>query len=213
VPPQSWEIETEVGRELGAWGKTRLRAFYHRVEDIIDIIPIGDDKEGIGNLPSATRFGMESKSTIQFDPIGWTGAKLDATLGFEKTDVRDPLTGDMRPISGTQNRWAEIIFRHDIANTSYAWGIEANHGHYTKRYFLTEVRRSWEGPWWFGVFVEHKDLMGLTVRADVGNILNARHRLTRFVYDGWRDENPIAFVQRNNQLIGPVFQLNVRGSF
>ena len=59
------------------WGKTRLRTWFHRVEDIIDVIPIGEKGEGIGNLPRATRFGMESTSTIQFDPIGWTGAKLD----------------------------------------------------------------------------------------------------------------------------------------
>ena len=26
VPPQSWEVETEFGRDLGAWGKTRLNA-------------------------------------------------------------------------------------------------------------------------------------------------------------------------------------------
>ena len=29
VPPQSWELEGEVGRELGPWGKTRLRAYDH----------------------------------------------------------------------------------------------------------------------------------------------------------------------------------------
>ena len=79
VPPQSWELEGEIGREFGPWGKTRLRAYAHRITDIIDIIPIGASDEGVGNLPSATRFGIVSTSTIQFDPIGWRGAKLDAT--------------------------------------------------------------------------------------------------------------------------------------
>ena len=36
-----------------------------------------NDGQGIGNLPRADRYGFESTSTIQFDPIGWTGAKLD----------------------------------------------------------------------------------------------------------------------------------------
>ena len=35
------------------------------------MIPIGEDGQGIGNLPSATRWGAESTSTINFDPIGW----------------------------------------------------------------------------------------------------------------------------------------------
>ena len=79
MPPQSWEVETEFSRDLGAWGKTRLNLHYYRVSDIVDVIPIGDNQEGIGNLPRADRIGAESVSTINFDPIGWTGAKLDLT--------------------------------------------------------------------------------------------------------------------------------------
>ncbi len=213
VPPQNWQIEVEVGRELGRWGKTRFKTYYRRVEDIIDVIPIGEKGEGIGNLPRAMRFGMESTSTIQFDPIGWTGAKLDTTLGFEKTNVRDPLTGDKRPISGNRNRWVELNLRHDIPGSQLAWGAYANYDHFTKNYFLTEVFRSWEGPWWLSAYVEHKALMGMTVRGTVTNILNARHRFNRTVFDGRRDEHPVLFKQRNDQLIGPIFTLSLRGNF
>ncbi len=213
VPPQSWELEAEVGRELGAWGKTRLKTWYHRVEDIIDVIPIGVDGQGIGNLPRATRMGIESTSTLQFEPIGWTGAKLDMTLGLQRTRVKDPLTKEMRSISGTRNRWASFELRHDIPGTDYAWGLNASHDHYTKYYRLTEVFRSWEGPWWVGGYVEHKDVAGLTVRASVSNVLNARHRLERTIYEGFRDEAPIGFTQSNDQLIGPIFSFMVKGSF
>ena len=59
-----------------------------------------DDGQGIGNLPSADRYGFESTSTLLFDPIGWKGAKLDFTIGAERTRVRDPLTGEKREIAG-----------------------------------------------------------------------------------------------------------------
>lgn len=213
VPPQSWEVEGEVGREMGAWGKTRLKLYAHRIDDIIDVIPIGDASEGVGNLARATRFGMESVSTLQFDPIGWTGAKLDVTFGFEKTSVDDPLTGEKRPISGTRDRWIDLSLRHDIPRSAWAYGSNLSHGHYTSYYRLTEVFESWEGPLWLSAYVEHKDVYGLTVRAIVGNILNARHRLDRRVYDGYRDANPLRYRQRNNQLIGPVFELLVKGNF
>ena len=213
VPPQSWELETEVGRELGAWGKTRLKTWYHRVEDIIDVIPIGVDGQGIGNLPRATRMGIESTSTLQFEPMGWTGAKLDMTLGLQRSRVRDPLTEEMRSISGTRDRWASFELRHDIPGTDYAWGLNASHNHFTKYFRLTEVFRSWEGPWWIGGYVEHKDIMGLTVRAAVSNVLNARHRVERVIYDGFRDVAPVRFTQSQNQLIGPIFSLLVKGSF
>ena len=213
VPPQSWEIETEVGRELGAWGRTRLKLYAHRIDDIIDIIPIGETGEAVGNLPRATRFGAESTSTLLLDPIGWKGAKVDVTLGLERTRVRDPLTGDKRAISGTRDRWAEIALRHDIPGSKIAWGGALSHDHFAKNYFLTEVFRSWEGPVWANVFVEHKDLFGLTVRATAGNLFNARHRFDRTVFDGRRERDPVAFIQKNNQLIGPIFSLSVRGNF
>jgi outer membrane receptor for ferrienterochelin and colicins len=213
VPPQSWEVETEIGREAGAWGKTRLKLYAHRIDDIVDIIPIGEDGEAVGNLPRATRFGAESTSTLLFDPIGWKGAKVDVTLGFERTRVSDPLTGDKRAISGTRDRWAEIALRHDIPGSQIAWGSALSHDHFAKNYFLTEVFRSWEGPVWASLFVEHKDMFGLTVRATAGNLLNARHRFDRLVFDGRRERDPVAFIQRNNQLIGPIFSLSVKGNF
>jgi hypothetical protein len=83
----------------------------------------------------------------------------------------------------------------------------------TKNYFLTEVYRSWEGPWFVNVYVEDKNVLGMTVRAQVGNIFNARHRWTRYVYEDWRDRSPLDFKQVNNQLIGPIFQLQVKGNF
>ncbi|HEY0164830.1 MAG TPA: TonB-dependent receptor, partial [Sphingomicrobium sp.] len=213
VPPQSWEIETEIGRELGAWGKTRLKAYYHRVEDIIDVVPLPNNGEGIGNLPKATRWGLEHTSTIQLDPMGLTGVKLDTTFGMERTRVKDPLTGERRPISGTRDYWAEIELRHDIAGTKLAWGADFSYDHYDKYFRLTEVFRSWEGPHWVGVFVEHKDVAGMTVRASLSNLLNARHRLDRLIYAGRRNVTDVVQIQENNQLIGPIFSLSVRGNF
>jgi TonB-dependent Receptor Plug Domain len=213
VPPQSWELEAEVGRELGEWGKLRVRVWRHRVTDIVDVIPIGEDGQGVGNLPRATRTGFETVNTIQFDPLGWKGAKLDATFGIDRTRVRDPLTGEARPISGARDRWANLTLRHDVSGTPFAWGASAEYTHFAKYYYPTEVYRNWEGPWWIGLFVEHKALAGLTVRADVANIFNARHIFDRTVYSGRRTEAPVSFIQRHDQLIGPLFSLSVKGTF
>jgi hypothetical protein len=55
--------------------------------------------------------------------------------------------------------------------------------------------------------------MGLTVRFTAGNLLNARHRFDRTVFAGRRERDPVLFFQRNNQLIGPIFNLSVKGTF
>jgi hypothetical protein len=213
VPPQSWEGELEVSRNLGAWGKTRVRLYGHLIEDIVDIIPIGTDGEAVGNLPSAHRYGVEWVSTFNLDPAGIKGAKINLTIGFEHTDVRDPLSGETRQISGNHNRWVNFAFRHDIPQSDFAYGVFANHDYFARNYYLSEVNRGWEGPVFAGVYVEDKNVFGLTVRAQAGNLLNARHRFERTVYDGRRLRDPVLYNQSTDQLIGPIFQFLVKGTF
>ena len=213
VPPQSWESEVEVGHDLGPWGKTRLRTWYYKVEDIIDRIPLPDNGQGVGNLPHANRYGVESTSTFQFDPIGWTGAKLDLSLLHEWTSVRDPLTHELRSISGFQNTFASAQLRHDVAHTDWAWGIYIQRNHYGKYYYPTEVYSAQDLPTIAGFYVEHKNVFGMTVRATVDNVFNGRHTLDRVVYTGYRTTSPVAFYDKRDQLVGPLFNLSVKGTF
>jgi hypothetical protein len=213
VPPQSWEIETDFAHDLGPWGKTSLNLHYYRVQDIIDFIPVADGGQAVGNLPKANRLGFESKSTILFDPIGWTGAKLDATVGAEWTSVRDPLTGEKRPISGVEDRWGNLSLRHDIPKTKLAWGAYVQYRHYAYNYYLTEVDRTLDIPWMVGFSVEDKNVLGMTARVSVDNVFNGRHLERRVVYTGWRDRAPTDFIEIHNELVGPIFSLSLKGSF
>ena len=216
VPPQSWEAEMEFAHDLGRWGKTRLNVHYYKVTDIVDVIPIGTDQQGIGNLPKAVKAGAESTSTFQLDPLGFKGAKLDLNAGFEWTSVKDPLTGRPRPISGNYDRWGSAELRHDVPGTPYAWGLNAQYNHYAKNYYLTEIIRTLDIPLAYGAFVEHKNVMGLTVRASVFNMFGGRHGLhtvRRVVYSGFRDRAPIAFYEKHDDLVGPLFNFSIKGTF
>jgi hypothetical protein len=213
VPPQSWEAETEFNHDLGRWGKTGLNLHYYRVQDIIDFVPIGKDGQGVGNLPRADRAGFESNSTILLDPIGWTGAKIDLTVGAEWTSVKDPLTGKKRPISGVEDRWGNLSIRYDIPHTQLAWSGYVQHRHYVSNYYLTEIDQELDIPWMIGFSVEDKNVLGMTVRFSVDNVFNGRHLEHRLVYTGWRDRNPLDFREEHNELVGPLFSLSLKRSF
>jgi len=212
APPQSWEATGEAGRNFGRWGKTRLKVYNYWVEDIVDHIPVGIDGDAVGNLPRATRLGVESISTIQFDPIGWKGAKLDADVGVEKSRVRDPLTGAERVISNTRDRWAELTLRDDVPGTQFAWGGGLSFEHYGLAYYLDEINQSWEGPY-ASVFAELKDVKGVKINFEVFNINNGHVRYYRTVYSGRRNVAPVSFFERQHQRVGPLFTLTLKGSF
>jgi hypothetical protein len=212
VPSQTWHAEMEAIRNLGPYGSTTFRVYGQKIDDIIDTIPIGADGESPGNIASAKVWGAEWKTTFQFDPMGWKGAKLDARVQMQGSSLRDPLTGEERPISNTLIRLGTLSLRHDIPNSDWAWGGGLTYEWYNKNYRLTEVGRQWEGPVWGSLFVENKDVFGLTVRATVGNIVGARSYWDRMVYQG-RRTGPVAFYERRDRLIGPLFNFAIRGKF
>ena len=187
--------ETEFGHDLGAWGKTRLDLDYYRVDDIVDVIPLGDDGQGVGNLPRADRYGFESTSTFNFDPIGWKGAKLDVTVGREWTvgagsaDRRQAADQRRFRIAGSA-----IQLRHDIPGTPARLErlrpVPALREKLLSDRGLSAARTC---PWIAGFYVEDKNVMGMTVRFTVDNIFNGRHLSTATVYTGFRDRAPIAF--------------------
>ena len=212
VPPQSWEAEVEIVRNLGSWGTTTLRPYFHLIEDIVDTIPIGETGESPGNIDRAIRYGVEWKGTVNFDPAGWRGAKLDARFQVQETELDDPLTGEPRRISNSLIHLAELTLRHDVPSTNWAWGSGMSYMLGARDVRLTEVGRLWEGPVWAYVYIEHKDVLGLTVRATVNNILGADSMWERIVFDG-RRTGPIAFREDRDRVIGPILSFQVRGRF
>jgi outer membrane receptor for ferrienterochelin and colicins len=212
VPTQSWEADLEATRNLGRYGTTTLRLYGRLYEDVVDTIPIGLDGESRGNIDRATAYGAEWKTTFNFDPMGWRGAKLDARFQAQKTRVKDPLTGESRPISSNLLHLVDLTLRHDIPDSDWAWGGNMNYALYAKDYRLTEVGRLWEGPVWASAYVENKDVMGLTVRATVSNIFGATSMWDRIVYVG-RRTGPIQQIEHRDRLIGPIFSFQVRGKF
>lgn len=212
VPEQSWDLDLEGVRNLGALGSTTLHLYGRLIDDIIDNVPIGTNGQAPGNLDHAMLYGIESRSTFNLDKLGWTGARLDAHLGWQDSQVEDPLTGEDRPISNSLQEFFSFALRHDIGKTDWAWGTGYSYQLNAKNYRLTEVGRLWEGPVWGDFYVEHKDVYGLTVRAGVYNLLAADSMWDRTVHAGRRTD-PVSFIEERDRQIGPIFSFAVRGKF
>ena len=212
VPPQTWELEVEAVRDLGAYGNTTLRAYHQRIDDIVDTIPIGPDGESPGNIDQATVTGVEWKGTFPMDAFGWRGAKVDAQVQFERSQVEDPLTGVERPISNNLKQAASLSFRQDVPESDWAWGGALDYSFYARDYRLSEVGRQWEGPIWANLFVERKNFHGMTARATFGNLLNATSMWDRTVYVD-RRTGPIDFIEDRHRRIGPILSFTLSGKF
>lgn len=212
VPEQSWDFEVEGVRNLGTLGSTTLRVYGRLIDDIIDYIPIGATGEAPGNLDNATMYGIQLRSTLNLDRVHWRGARLDGEVQWQDSEVEDPLTGEQRPISNSLQEFARLALRHDIPSTDWAWGTAYSYQLNAKNYRLTEVERLWEGPIWGEVYIENKDVRGLTIRAGVYNLVAADSMWDRTVHSGRRTD-PVDFIEERDRQIGPIFSFQVRGKF
>ena len=126
--------------------------------------------------------------------------------------MKDPLTGQERPISNTLLRAGSVEIRHDVPKTDWAWGLGASYELDAMNYRLTEVGRFWEGPTWGSVYVENKNVHGLTVRAGMYNLFLADSMWDRTVYVN-RRTGPVDFIEDRHRRIGPILNLQFSGKF
>jgi hypothetical protein len=212
VPTQSWNGQVEATRNLGAYGTFTARLHGKLYEDIVDVIPIGETGQAPGNLDKATMIGFFWSSTLNLDPFGVKGAKIDAELDLQRSRIEDQLTGEFREINNRQFRFFSLSYRHDIPRTDWAYGgyyeeFEQAHG-----YRLDIKERPFNSPGGMGLFVEHKNVMGLTVKARVDNLLGTQEQFTRTFYDK-RRTNPILFSEFRDRDYGPILGMEISGKF
>ena len=212
VPPQSWNGQIQTTRNLGIWGTATARLYGRFVTDIVDIIPVGLTGQSPGNLDgTATVYGVQWTSTFNFDPLGWRGAKLDLDLQFQRSALDDPLTSERRPINENLTRRIAATLRHDIPGSDWAYGGSYNQFRQSALYRLDQTWQFLAKPGLLGAYLEHKDVLGLTVRASVDNLLGDNESFTRNFHDG-RRPSPILFTEYRDRFAGPIFTLSISGT-
>jgi outer membrane receptor for ferrienterochelin and colicins len=215
VPPQSWNGQLQVTRNLGPWGTATARLYGRLITDIVDIIPIGANGQSPGNLPdSASVYGLQWTSTFNFDPLGWPGAKLDMNLQFQRTRLTDPITGERRAINENMTRQIDITLRYDQPGTQWAYGATVFQYRQSPYFRLDQSGHFLDTPGSLGLFVEHKDVFGMTVRASVDNLLGTNESFTRTFFDGRRNatNSNILFIEDRDRFYGPVFTFSISGT-
>jgi hypothetical protein len=214
VPPQSWNGQIQATRNLGRWGTVTARLYGRLYTDIVDVIPISGGQSP-GNLDgTATLVGLQWTSTFNFDPIGIPGAKLDMNLTFQRTRLTDPLTLARRPFNETTTRQVDINFRHDIPRTQWAYGVGFNQYRQSAGFRLDQRFRFLDTPGSLGVYVEHKNVLGLTVRGSVDNLLGTNESFGRTFFDGNRNatNSNVLFTEDRDRFYGPIFTLTISGT-
>lgn len=212
VPPQSWMSELELSLNLGALGKANLRGFYEDITDIVDQIPLPGGGQAVGNIPSAKRYGIGGDITLLSDGLGWKGTRFDLRFALQDSRVRDPLLTTPRELSGNERVNLRGNLRHDFADKVWAVGGMFDWMDFTPVVRLDEVSRRSQTFGFASVFVENKDVAGLTVRGMIGNLLDRRNKFDRTVFAD-RAAGLASFSESRRRSFGQIVTLEIEGTF
>jgi hypothetical protein len=212
VPPQSWVFELEANIGLGALGSLNLRPFYEDISDIVDQVPLPGGGQGPGNLPSAELYGVDGDLTLLSDPLGWQGTRFDVGFSLLGSSLVDPLLGTPRELSGNDIIDFSADIRHDFGGGVWALGGSANWEDNAPLVRLDEVALVTQSFGFVSAFLENKDVRGLTLRANVANLIDRKNRFARTVFAD-RAAGLVAFSEIRERRFGTIFTFEVEGSF
>jgi hypothetical protein len=213
VPDQSWLGEIEFDKDFGQGNTFKARFYGELISDLVDRIPIGLDGDAVGNIDSAKRYGVDFSTTVKGEKWGLNGMQIEANLGLRQSSVDDPLTGISRRLNGDNklNYFAE--FRHDIPKTEWAYGIALDAFSQAAVFRLGTVNQYRSPVPFTWVYIEHKDIFGLKVKASARNLFGSSDDFRREVFTARRDQGVLDFTEDRSRPFGTFFRLEVSGTF
>jgi len=211
VPRQAWTLSVQAEKDFKEWGAATLKTYYSDIEDIVDRVPIGDG-DGPGNLDSAWEIGVTLDGTLKLAKLGVPGGELNSFAEAYTSEVTDPLTGETRLINNSQVYYYNVEFRQDVPGTDWAWGGLYERNGRSKYWRLNEKGQETHPPGYAYMFLEHKNVRGMTATVAVGNLLNQADNFRREIYAPNR-LGSIVRVEDRTRRFGPIAIFELRGTF
>ncbi len=211
-PQRTWEFELAFERRFGEIGVIELTTFYHLVNDVEDLLPIGGVVEVPGNIGDGEAWGATLDFTVPLDAVGLKNARLESEVTVQDSSVRDPVTGEDRQFSYFNDYVAETEFRQDFPKARFSWGWSFIYIGEEAGYGLDELTY-WRYPKPdSAIFVESTVLKGVKIRLQANDLFNFNNQRNRTVYMGSRALNVPAFDEIRSNMNGGGVTLTFSGT-
>lgn len=213
VPSQSWLASVEFDKDFGDGNTLKVTFDGALISDTVDRIPIGVSGDGVGNIGTASTMAVHIESTIKGDRWNLPGTELNLSLGLHGSTVDDPVLDFSRRLNGDSKIHYSASYRHDIPQTDWAYGAYVEHNVNALQYRLFSINRNGNDRPYSSIFVEHKDLVGMTLKADLGNLLGQEEFFERTRFTARRDVGVLQQTEEIKFNYGPILRLSLSGSF
>jgi outer membrane receptor protein involved in Fe transport len=212
-PDQRWQFEGDF--EYHFWDKGALVLSYTRenITDLVDFVPIGGGLDGPGNIPKATNNIYNLELSMPLDRLGWDGGTFKPSLIWKDAAVPDPVTGEIRQISGVQDRKLVFNFLQDIPAWHSSLTLTMQTAFKRPNFRIAQVNYLQFRPLYVELDWDYKPKPDLDLQIKLQNIVPYQYDLTQFNYAGPRDISPLSSYQlEHNHSQARIF-LQLRKTF
>lgn len=208
-PESRWVGELTYEKRFWGEGIVSIGLRHDEISDVIDVIPLDGGLAAVGNIGDGTWDQLALTVTIPTDKLGVAGGKFNFKNTWNHTEVTDPTTGEIRPISNVRASQANISFQQDITRWKMQWGATWIPLLGQKGYEPDQIA-GWRGHDYYELWGEYKPTPTLAIRAQVN--LWDDFNVERTVFAD-RDTRPIAYVE--NRFVDPrtFYQIRLRKTF
>lgn len=172
TPQQAWVIEGAYERRFLKDGAATLTLRHSELTDVIDRAPViaaSGDFDAPANIGGGSKDELVGDLNLPLKDFGITGGLIKTDLTWRRSQVRDPTTGEERPISGLKPFEGTVDFSQDLPQFKMTWGGELNVGYRQRYYRYDQIETDAFSP--FGqVYVEVRPKPGWTVRVEARDI-------------------------------------------
>ncbi|MBA4758208.1 TonB-dependent receptor [Sphingosinicella sp.] len=192
-PQTAWVFEADVERRFGTDGALTLAYRHERIDNVLDLLPV-DGLDAPGNIGEGTVNAAVLRFTWPLDTVGLSGGRVSFSGEWRRSSVRDPVTGDRRPITALAPFESEIHASLDRPRLRSTFALDVYFGQKLTYRRINEVRRTFADPyatvkWTFAATPQ------LTIETSVQNALSRKHDRDRIVYTGPRSADDVQFTE------------------
>lgn len=180
-PDQHDQYEISYEHHFMEKGAVVLTLLHEEIKDVVDLLPVtdpttGDQFDAPGNIGNGINNQVDLEVTLPLDWLGITNGLFKTTTILRSSRVHDPVTGDIRIISGQRPQDIELYFTQDIDSLKSTWGVNYFNGWREQYFRLQEHRDRKIPPGLLNAFWEYKPSPDWMFHIEIDDI-------TRFVYD------------------------------
>jgi hypothetical protein len=213
-PEQRWEFEGAVERHFWDNGAITISLLHREITDLRDYVPVTATLDAPGNIDHATSDKFSVSGTLPLDFLGMRNGLLKTNMIWWKTEVRDPVTGEIRRISNQQERNLEIDLSQDLDEWKSTWAITYLVGGFNRQNWrIAQISRVGIHVPYLNASWTYKPTPDWSIMLGAENFLPYRFEFKQIIYPGNRASGLAPTVQDEFIRTQPRITLNLRKTF